>query len=427
MAQTSAVIEVSRKDPNGPSYSYTIEDAVKGFDYSSDALTVGEECHIEVVNERGRMTPFLNPGDSVQISLRNADVNGGTPTVRHRGVISVRKAGSRAGTISIVSCDIGWHLMSNSAPLWFNLRRGNLSQLADTTRDKPLISPTFGLEGVRFENVTNKSLKQGVAVARALSQTVTDPIFAVQAEPGESIYDILSRYAQRVNALVNVSVDGYLQFFNPDYTATPSYKFVCRLDGVGNNVEDGEMLESLATRYTAVEAVGERIQYGEPNDPTNPNATKTRGAFYSPGLLPFLHAMTFGDGESYSPDIAKKMARWRYSRGLYESWYVRYTVPEHHQGGVWFESDTMCEVEDEVLGIYGLFYVASVHCESSRGNEGDRTTLILRLPGLLSASYGVWKTPPVIRQDKAAQQVYASVASTDQNQTTTTANQSVPR
>ena len=91
-------------------------------------------------------------------------------------------------------------------------------------------------------------------------------------------------------------------------------------------------------------------------------------------------------------------------------------MPDHHQNGVWYESDTMVNVYDETLGIKGLFYCAAVSQEGTRG-QGDRTTLLLRLPGLLSASWGEWKSPPVMRSAAEGERAYPAKASS--NATTT--------
>lgn len=60
----------------------------------------------------------------------------------------------------------------------------------------------------------------------------------------------------------------------------------------------------------------------------------------------------------------------------------------------------MVDVQDEELGISGPLYLAAVRCESRR-TEGDMTSLTLRKPGLLSASFGVMPSPAIIRSSSS--------------------------
>ena len=100
-----------------------------------------------------------------------------------------------------------------------------------------------------------------------------------------------------------------------------------------------------------------------------------------------MHRKTVVDGEMFDSSLAARQAEWHYKRELFNSFIYEVTVKGHHQNGVWWESDTMCAVDDDVTGVKGNLYVASVRYE--RTNAGDITHVAMRLPNLLSAAFGV--------------------------------------
>lgn len=392
-------------------------DEVTELDYASDMLAVGDQAHFTVPNLGRRYTGSLQEGSLVELSMSNPYVRGpksslahrsppqgskssGDYTLKHRGRIVERVAeGSPTGGsfIKVTAADLGWHLQNCCAPLWFNLRQGNLRDLIDPARSRPgrggqplyFLDPSFGLKGVRGSNKINRNLKQSVKTAEAVAlQELT--LFAIQVEPSDHILDKILEYARRENLLVNVSVDGYLQAWLPDYSEPPQYHIVNRAGQ--SNILSYRRVDDIRSRYTEVECVGEQFGFeGDTQDPNNPNATKKRGKVKSADLpqhmqsnLPFLHRLTFSDGEMYNRGLAKKMAEWRYKRSLFDSFFVEYIVEEHYQDGVWWEADFMCSVDDEDAGLSGNFYIQSVNC-TSRKSEGDLTRVVLRLPGLLTA------------------------------------------
>lgn len=397
-AKTVCTVEVEHE-------GQTVEiDEVESWDYSSDVMAVGDECSFTVINHRKKYTGRLVEGAEVRLYLANRDVNGGERNLRHRGRL-VRRADkvdpSTGNTIKVTSADLGWHLMNSCAPLWFNLRKGNYRELLDPTKYRPgkngkpayFLDPSWGLVGVRSSNDINRALKQNVRVAFNNAQKVLPTVIAVQVEPGDTPHAKMSEYAKRLNLLIGVSIDGYVQAWEPDFERAPEFQ-IRMLDGDDlNNVLSAQGQVDLSKVFTHVECVGDKLTYEGPEDPNNPNAGKKRGAFINPGAAPILNRNTFSDGEMYNRGLAAKAAEWAYKRAIYDHWYRTYEVADHWQYGPdgtarWWESDIMANVEDDEGGLSGNFYVSSVRCEGSRGS-GDRTTVTIRLPGLLSAGiYG---------------------------------------
>lgn len=375
----------------------TVEE-ILSFDYSSDVMAIAEEAHFSVDNKKKRYRDKLKLGSRVEFILQNAAVNGGAPTVKHRGVIVRRNPKvSRAdgSIINITSADLGWHLQNSDAPLWLRLQGKTYADICD-----PAISQFFdkswGFTGLDFTGNPRRRLKLGLAAAAIASQKVIDPVHVIQIEPGEKPSEKITEYARRLNLLLNVSTDGKVCLFRPNDTQAPLYSLRLHDDDEWNNVLDAELVEDIRTLWTEVIVVGEQFGYEGPNDPNNPNATKKRGKVVHPGALPFMHRRTAADGEMFANGLAQKQAEWMYMRGIFDAWVATYNVSEHHQGGYWWESDTVANIDDDELGLLGNFYVQAVHCQGSKQNA-DTTTVTVRKPGLLSASFGEYPNPPIFR------------------------------
>ena len=146
------------------------------------------------------------------LHVRNPAVNGGKWTKKHSGIIVQRTADCAAGTIKVMVADRGWHLLHSAAPLWRRLRGLTMRDLLDPTAPakRRFIDSSFGLVGLRTgldANALNRALKLGKAGLIPPGQSPVDPVPVLQIEPGESVFDVLSRFAMRFNLLIGVSVD----------------------------------------------------------------------------------------------------------------------------------------------------------------------------------------------------------------------------
>jgi hypothetical protein len=385
-----------------------------GFSYSSDVLQLGDPFSVSVPNPRGLYTDKFLRGQTVQLFLRNPNVQGNALTLKHLGIIVRRRQSvSSAGSVIHLDCaDLGWHLVNNDAPLWEVLQYAKLETLVSSPE---WVDPSWGIRGLRADNTTNRLLRQNVNNGRAqanidLFQALGTLVY-IQAEPGDKVASILAEYARKVNRLVNVSCDGYLQVWQPDYERTvepdgserPNFRIELHdIDDPARNrngVLDCFIEEDITSIFTNVACIGEMVGGDLALDPANQNATKRRADFANPFALPFAHRIYFADGDIFDYPEARAQALWRYNRGIFDSWQAVYVVRGHWQRSqsgsraFWWESDQMCTVEDSVNGLSGSFYIASVRCD--RDENGDRTTVTLRKP-CLQASFGQYKRPPRI-------------------------------
>lgn len=376
-------------------------DEIESFDYSDDVLAIAEESHFSVVSKNRKYRDALRIGDKVEFCLQNPAVNGGAPTVKHRGRIvrrHPRYSPGEGSIVQLVSGDLGWHLQNSDAPLWISLAHKRYRDLCDPATS-PFFESSWGFTGVIFDGSIRRALKQGRAIVAAEQGDPLDLLHVIQVEPGTKVADKLVEYCRRVNLLVNVTPDGRLCCFLPDYKQAPLFRIRNRAGDDANNVIscDGPV-EDAATRWTQVDVVGEQIAWEGDTGPAqqNPNATKKRGTIRHSEILPFANRHSLADGQMYSQHLAARHAEWVYKRGRFDSWYVSYTVADHHQGGNWWVADSMVDVDDQENGLYGVYYCQSVRCRSSKGS-GDVTEIVLREPGLLTASLGVIPDPSLTR------------------------------
>lgn len=404
---TRAWISVTETNPTtGQKTTHDFLDTI-GFTYSSDILQLGDPFCVSVPNPDGQYTSMLKVGSKITLRLQNPLVQENVWTLKALGVIVKRRVESSGnGTIIQLDCaDLGWHLLNNSAPLWRGLY-GNFTKLIT---DPAWIDPSWGIDTSNFrqDNKQNRALKinngrAGVQIAFQNLQAASIPQ-RIQSEPGDKVADILITYARRLNYLINVACDGVFQLFRPDYKQDPLYHL--EYHGLGeassnpNNILSASLEEDISGRWTQALCVGEIVLNSVTKQPSlSPNATKFRGQVSIEDELPFVHRLTFSDGEIFNGQDSAPLAFWRAKQDKYNSFRATYRVKSHHQNGIWWEADTMCSVNDTVNGLQGNYYVSSVMY--SRDDQGDMTEVNLRLPNLLQAYFDHPKKNEKIKTDK---------------------------
>lgn len=409
---TEAVITVIQKPPLAAKNAVYGSDSNQlklvntvSFSYSSDCLQLGDPFTVTIPNPRGQYTDKFFRGQTVELYLRNPNVLGNQPTLKHTGIITRRRQScSGSGTVIQLTCnDLGWHLANNDAPLWYVL---DYAKLVHLLQDERWIDPSWGFKGIRISNAVNRSLRQNVNNGRAqaqLDQAALGTLVHIQVEVGDKVADQLTEYCRRMNRLLSVSCDGYLQVWLPDYDREPLFRLELHdLSDPARNrnaVLDCFVEEDLAGIYTNITCVGEMVGGDLALDPADQNASKRRGDFVNEWALPFRRRMGIADGNIFERNEARLQAEWAYNRGIFDSWQAVYVVRGHwqrpagSQRAYWWESDQMVAINDSVNGLFGTFWISAVRCD--RDDNGDRTFITVRKP-CLQASFGQYKRPPRI-------------------------------
>lgn len=365
---------------------------VKEYTFSNDVLSLGDPTSVVVGDPNGKYKKKIAIGSTFELYMSDPNVDGGRRKRRLTGRVIKRQKGltrDRGSFITLGAADIGWHLQSTPGPLWYQTKGKAWDLLL-----RDLLHASWKFQGVDASNLLNRKLNQGRAgeVARIAQQYKQIPP-PFQVEAGEMIAAKLIHYAKRERRLLNVSADGFLQIWVPDYQQQVSYRFYLHDDErrTKNNIEEALLDESLDGHYSKVTCVGSIVNIAKSNpDSFNPNAGKVRGSF-SPtkSTIDFDRHWTFSDGDQTDRTLCQQRAKWMYQRGQFDAWTYTITVAGHVQFsgdvGLFYAPDTMAYVEDSVNDVEGRFYVSAVKYIRRRDERGSLTQLTLKKPDLLAA------------------------------------------
>lgn len=383
---------------------------IRSFSYTSDVRQLADPFACDIPDPQKKWSPYVVEGAPVEVYLQNPEVNSGKKTKKLKGRIRKVKQKSSLGdgrVLQIQGADLGWHLTQTCGPLWFNLQRSTYKKLLEAALDD-----SWGFAGVRMENDTSRGIKLGRA-QKLLYQTPNAllPLQYIGIEPGESVADVLTHVARYAGLLVNVSPDGYLQGWSPNYRREPLYQVqyhpVWSSQADRNNVEDVEVESDADPLYTHVTCVGEVLMEDLTPPPEDPHPGKKRGHYEDTSLLPFAKLLTFVDPEQLDSQMAARHAKWRSMQGQYEAWTYTAQMAQHHQNGTWYEADTLIAIDDDANtdtktgeAIRGNFYVAAVNLYWDP-RRGDRALLTIKRPDLLvPPSFGRDDTPKKAKKKK---------------------------
>lgn len=371
---------------------------------SQDVLMIGDPFSVQLPNPRGIHTKTVTEGASVQLYLSNPAVNGGRASLTHTGLIvdvDLEAEANSGSTLRAQGADRGWHLQDNCPPFLVRgqaqlIERVGLFQLVQRFASNPTwgFADASGAVPVRADDRTNRLIRltgESVPPNRAQADAAANDnlvIYRLIVEPGQTVADLLTTSARRLNRLVGVGADGVLQVWNPDYNQTPLYRLDYHPpddpDSVRNNVLAARISKSAAKKYTRVEVVGQLVGW-YPTDIEDLAPGRFSAAATQSDLLPFDHTLTYADGEVWDPALAPYAAQWALKRNLYDAFTAVYKVRGHHQNGSWWTAGTMCELHDSVNGLDGAYFVAAVKLMRTR--DGDQTEVTLKQKGLLAASF----------------------------------------
>ncbi len=403
-----------------------VEYAAREHQYEASVLQIADTFSIVIPAPDGRVlgadgsrTPIANVatmGAPAVLYLSDPNVQGGRKIPKLRGCVTGRRMASDAQsgtTLNVTGADLGWKL-STCGVVFSNIRgvkwvKFLQQQLGLTvnpvTGAVAADAYNLGFQGVRAGNLINRAIRLGRQAAQSdfqqdISPTLQEPRF--QVEVGETIDSILVTYAKLDHFLINVSTDGWLQFFYPadsgvgkPYSATPLYQFFrypaadprSRLNNMINPVLD----ESADPLHTQVECWSTVIDTTD-LDSTDPNAGRYHGVYVPPASpLPFRRLHTFTDTEQMSQARVDARAKWQYQRQVFDSWTYTFEAVGHSQNGAPFVEDTLCELHDLVFGIEGVFYVTEIapsrrlaRAGADKG-AGTRCRITVKKAGLLAA------------------------------------------
>ncbi len=241
------------------------------------------------------------------------------------------------------------------------------------------------LATVPFINRKNIEYQEDVVgKLKGKKRTVDEPIVGYmdtpqrisQIEPGMTVFEVLKNYAASRGLMFWAKADGTLVFGRPKAAGEPLYSLTCAKDGISTTVLRGEEVDDISKRYSKVVVMGQQ-QGQEDVDAeainTRAQATDADFPFYKPYVIQ-------DNNDSVSPELH---ARQIMEAQLHEGYQLNYSVPGHSQKGRNWQTNELCQVRDEVLGIDGVYLVAGRVFSRSR-TDGTLTRIKLGKPGLIA-------------------------------------------
>lgn len=400
---------------------------IKNFTLRDDIQSLYDPFSFTMVNPKGELNYLLDLIDQkhhvpIRIYHRDPFVNSGAPRLWLNGVIL--KADARSGyggsQISLSGYDLGW-LLTSCAPFGRDM---NLQGLSWPRMCQKLVDPSwlvpgagigrltgsngYGLRGI-IGISTSRQIRQGRVDAQAEATRKEMALAArtanrqeliiannintravmpkVMVQPGETVADILIRYARLENTprFVNVTPDGDLCFFQPDYTTPPQFTYRYNYDdarAAENNVLDGSRSLDGSQVANIIECVSSKLYAMAIAESDNPMEGLETGfaKHYDKTTDYYLRSVTFSDNERYTPNRAQKRAEWKYKQGIFASETVSFTVQGHSQNGIPFTSNSRGDVRSNKLGIDSrVMYQSAVEFHQSEEGQGIRSYSVVTL------------------------------------------------
>jgi len=391
---------------------------IKNFSLRVDIQQLYDPFGFTVANPKGELNYILDAVDEkhlVPIRIHHADpfVNSGAPRLWARGVITRATSHSGLGgsAITLSGFDLGF-LLTSCAPFGkdSNLQGLSWPRLAQKLIDSSWLQPGGSLGKLQGQNQyglraiigisTGRQIRQGridaqterlrteVQALAARAANRTEILIAnnlnfkaftpkIMVQPGETVGDILIRYAKFDRRFVNVTPDGDLAFFQPDYSTPPQFVFNYNYDDTAdrNNVLDGTRNVDGSKVYNLVECVGSLLYGLAIAEQDNPLEGMTWG--FADRRSPdgyFLRRLTFADNERYNNTRCQDRARWRYAQGVYASETVSLTAQGHSQNGIPFTENARGTVRSNKLGVNRVMYMTAIEYHQQEQGQGISTT-----------------------------------------------------
>jgi len=341
-------------------------------------------------------------GDKVEIQINDATrLTGIIDTKNPRGTkeeTSVDFSG-RGMTGQLLDCSIGQNIhldytLRNEAT--FQLKRFNFKSpyVIDNWNEKKKLSQY---------NLDKKKSTGGQALT--VTGTGADTMFALdsprkklQSHPEMKVWDYLEQFTRQDNLLMFESPDGLLVITKPDYKQDVSYKiyrYLPESDKLStgnpelNNILDGVLDENTHERYSEITVLGQTPitptinadgtfsypEYDENNWNIKATAYDEEIKIYRPLIIE--------DCNIIDTAHAQKRADYEIAHRKINGYLLRYVLESHSLNDNTFQIDTLCEIQDDYLGVYGTFYLTDLEFSRAPAPQGTRTVITLRKMGIL--------------------------------------------
>ncbi len=309
--------------------------------------------------------PGLNLHRWVPIILKHSDpdVDNGAAIPLVMGICTnvIHETSASASVLRLSGFDLG-KLFDSCAPPWIRLRGVDFQTLI-----KKICDPSWfarpGTTGWGIQGITSLFRDSALKLGQKISQGRADAVRnngsqqalaqmpPIQTEVGETVYDVIARYARLTGltkskgSFVSCSADGYVQIFNPDDYANRDPLYVLNDTNDDRNVRIKRVRvlysgDDLHTEYDIYGSVVLPPSQARVNSAPilNPNFGRFFGQDNLPGYLGddvnrIARRVTASDPEQYAKGFAQVRASWRLKQSLYKELGIQVTIQGHSMPG----------------------------------------------------------------------------------------------
>lgn len=301
--------------------------------------------------------------------------------VEMRGIIDKKAItyDSSKREVSLEGRDYMGLLVDSSVEEFATLNEIKLKDLAAwRLKDVPFIDKSdinYSLEKAQGYSVKKK---------KAHEEKFDDLIKQSQPDIGQSIFEVLSDYAQRKGLIFWCNPDGQLVFGEPKKDGPAEFWFYTYTINVfankHNNIISAKLTDDISKRYSKITVSGQ-VQGSDVLAPGEHTTVKTA----SDDSFPY-HKPLVLQASVESEKAAESQVQWEIKKRVVEGWQVELTVAGHRQGNSGnYRANSICYIKDEVLMLDGNYLILGRKFTMDR-SEGPKTILTI---GKLMEGYTV--------------------------------------
>lgn len=178
----------------------------------------------------------------------------------------------------------------------------------------------------------------------------------VKPQAGETVWEFLDRHARRNGLLMRMDPDARLVFCGMQFNQPPSYRLTRRIEGDRreNNILSGGERFDTSNAYSKVLVYGRAKGEDKARSPFKGEATDTSSSAARNDKTLILH-----DNSIKSQADAQTRAEYELAKSKQGMHVLSYTVSGHSANGLIYATDTLAQVDDQVCGISGPYYITS--------------------------------------------------------------------
>lgn len=274
-------------------------------------------------------------------------------------------------------------LIDSSVEEWKTLKEMKLKALAERLlKNIPFIDKSRIKYGNEVKDAGGSKAKK---VKKESSEIFGEAVNVCQYEPGVSIFEALSDYAQRHGLLMWMEPDGTLVFGTLKGvwdSESPDYSFYLYKEGDDrkkNNIISASLTDDISKRYSKITTMAQ-IQGTDSSDAGGHTIKKTATDEASPYYKPLVLQSQCSTQKAAAYQVQLEM-----KKRSAEGWRVEITAAGHSQNGINYRANRVCYIKDEALGLDDSFLILGRKFTMDRQN-GPRTALTI---GKLMEGYAV--------------------------------------